>query len=181
MLEISDSLEASRTFYSHLRARGFPDLTPSHPKFKFKPLHESVSKQTSSFPLMKPHKFPHFGKKKPKQNYKASHPAEHMAIKKPIKPIKPNEGVITCITAKRQSVLTVMKYSKRDLFRRQLFLSLCLSSKLQLISRTRHFLLVTQERGRGRKKTRSCGQRRLFQSSSRCCECLRVELKLRCV
>lgn len=51
---------------------------------------------------------------------------EHMAIKKPIKPIKPNEGVITGIIAKHQSALTVMKVSKRDLFRRQLSLFLTL-------------------------------------------------------
>lgn len=32
-----------------------------------------------------------------------------MAIEKPIKPIKPNEGAITGIIAKHQSALTVMK------------------------------------------------------------------------
>lgn len=72
-----------------------------------------------------------------------------MAIKKPIKPIKPNEGVITGIIAKHQSALTVMKPRSEIYFAaNSLSFSLCLSSKLQLISRTRHFLPVTQERER---------------------------------
>lgn len=101
-----------------------------------------------------------------------------MAIKKPIKPIKPNEGVITGIIATHQSALTVMKSRSEIYFAaNSLSFSLCLSSKLQLISRTRHFLPVRRnERG---KKTCSCGQRRLFRSSSRCCECLRVKAEMR--
>ena len=58
-----------------------------------------------------------FGRK----NDKSSQPTEHSAIKHPIKAIKGNDALITRVIAEHQSGLTVMKYSRRDLFLPQLF------------------------------------------------------------